>query len=569
MTIKSPHREFKTVFDMSTNFDKSSNPNRPPRPPRPSTSESNDKRNKSPQKMSTSHGRFDTTNRSSYGSVKPRSTPFSVKTSGRSSPFSFMSSPFSTNSSLSVNSPFSKNRSMKSTSIKEQAKRLEKAKKELQASERKLEKARNSWENVNSSIVISTNTRPPRQPSARKNRTTTASVMRNQLSSRINTNTKHFGDNNDKSKALKEEKIDRKLKTLHEKMKILEMERALARVDEDTRAPPSPHKKEASLDKLVGNLPGTKYGYIPNDELPSVRTSKYYSEIQDQQHLDETISTLSMNDDSGASTESSDEIDFIDDFKDSLSCAVPVEEYIFPASTDLDDHSYSSIGTDPRTKAGTEVKHRPKTAVVKPMLEHNSLYSGCLSALSCFLCGASGVVVADTDDTSVESEETSIADSSQHVVPIEAIKINNQIAMKTAKFKAQMRSHKLAKTTKSTRKQQQAQQKVTRRPSMMPITSLKSNVSLESCSDSGRYATNEELRTTNEELRTIIGVKSKTRPSRMQLCVQPNVAAWRLTEAQNAHNEAKKRERIRKELEKLQAKQIKLEMQTDGILYSV
>ena len=113
------------------------------------------------------------------------------------------------------------------SSIKEQAKRLEKAKKELQASERKLEKARNSWENVNSSIAISTNTRPPRQPSARKNRTTTASVMSNQLSSRINTNTKHFGDNNDKSKALKEEKIDRKLKTLHEKLKILEMERAL------------------------------------------------------------------------------------------------------------------------------------------------------------------------------------------------------------------------------------------------------------------------------------------------------------------------------------------------------
>ena len=93
------------------------------------------------------------------------------------------------------------------------------------------------------------------------NRTTTASVMSNQLSSRINTNTKHFGVNNDKSKALKEEKIDRKLKTLHEKLKILEMERALARVDEDTRAPPSPHKKEASLDRLVGNLPGTKYGY--------------------------------------------------------------------------------------------------------------------------------------------------------------------------------------------------------------------------------------------------------------------------------------------------------------------
>jgi len=295
--------------------------------------------------------------------------------------------------------------------------------------------------------------------------------------------------------------------------------------------------------------------------LPSVGTSKYYSEVQDQQHLDETISTLSMNDDSGASTESSDELDFIDDFKDSLSCAVPVEEYIFPASTDLDDHSYNSIGTDPRTKAGTEVKHRPKTAVVKPMLEHNSLYSGCLSALSCFQCGASGVVVADTDDTSVESEETSIADSSQHVVPIEAIKINNQIATKSAKVKAQMRSHKLAKTTKSTRKQQQAQQKVTRRPFMMPITSLKSNVSLESCSDSGRYAT-------NEELRTIIGVKSKTRPSRMQLCVLPNVAAWRLTEARNAHNEAKKRERIRKELEKLQAKQIKLEMQTNDILYS-
>jgi hypothetical protein len=134
--------------------------------------------------------------------------------------------------------------------------------------------------------------------------------------------------------------------------------------------------------------------------------------------------------------------------------------------------------------------------------------------------------------------------------------------MKTAKFKALMRSRKLAKTTKSTRKQQQVQQKVTRRPSMMPITSLKGNVSLESCSDSGRYAT-------NEELRTIIGVKSKTRPNRMQLCVQPNVAAWRLTEAQNAHNEAKKRERIRKKLEKLQAKQIKLEMQTNGILYSV
>ena len=55
----------------------------------------------------------------------------------------------------------------------------------------------------------------------------------------------------------------------------------------------------------------------------------------------------------------------------------------------------------------------PKTAVVKPMLEHNSLHSGCLSALSCFQCGASGVVVADTDDTSVESEESSIADSSQ------------------------------------------------------------------------------------------------------------------------------------------------------------
>jgi len=513
--------------------------------------------------MSTSHGRVATTDRNYYGSVKPRSTPFSVKTSGRSSPFSFMSSPFSTNSSLSVNSPFSKNRSMKSikSSIKEQAKLLEKAKRELQASERKLEKARNSLENVNSSIVISTNTRPPRQPSARKNRTTTASVMSNQPSSRINTKSKRSGVNNDKSKALKEEKIDKKLKMLHEKMKILEMERALARVDEDTRAPPSPHKKEASIDRLVGNLPGTKYGYIPYDELPSVGTSKYYSEVQDQQHLDETISTLSMNDDSGASTESSDELDFIDDFKDSLSCAVPVEEYIFPASTDLDDHSYNSIGTDPRTKAGTEVKHRPKTAVVKPMLEHNSLYSGCLSVLSCFQCGASGVVVADTDDTSVESEETSIADSSQHVVPIEAIKINNQIATKSAKVKAQMRSHKLAKTTKSTRKQQQAQQKVTRRPFMMPITSLKSNVSLESCSDSGRYAT-------NEELRTIIGVKSKTRPSRMQLCVLPNVAAWRLTEARNAHNEAKKRERIRKELEKLQAKQIKLEMQTNDILYS-
>ena len=239
--------------------------------------------------------------------------------------------------------------------------------------------------------------------------------MSNQPSSRINTKSKRSGVNNDKSKALKEEKIDKKLKMLHEKMKILEMERALARVDEDTRAPPSPHKKEASLDRLVGNLPGTKYVYIPNDELPSVGTFKYYSEIQDQQHLDETISTLSMNDDSGASTESSDELDFIDDFKDSLSCAVPVEEYIFPASTDLDDHSYNSIGTDPRTKtkAGTEAKHLPKTAVVKPMLEHNSLHSGCLSALSCFQCGASGVVVADTDDTSVESEESSIADSSQ------------------------------------------------------------------------------------------------------------------------------------------------------------
>jgi hypothetical protein len=125
-----------------------------------------------------------------------------------------------------------------------------------------------------------------------------------------------------------------------------------------------------------------------------------------------------------------------------------------------------------------------------------------------------------------------------------------------------MRSRKPTKTTKSARKQLQAQQKVTRRPFLMPITSLKSNDSLENCSDSGRYAT-------NEELRTIIGVTSKTHPSRMQLRVQRNVAARRLKEAQNAHNEAMERERIRKELEKLQAKQIKLEMQTnDVLLYS-
>lgn len=441
------------------------------------------------------------------------------------------------------------NRSMKSSksvkNIKEQEKRLEKAKKELQASERKLEKAQDSWKNVNSSqsdspIIISTNTRPPRQPLARKkiqyadagHLTTTASVFSNRLSCRsTTTKSKLFGVNNNKSKALKEEKIDRKLKTLREKMKILEMERALARVDEDTernhtRAPASQPKTQASLDRVVGNLPGTMYGYIPNDELPSVGTSKYYSEIQDlsydQQHLDKTISTLSMNDDSEASTESANDFDFIDDFKDNLSCAA--EEYIFPASTDLDDHSYNSIGTDPRTKAGTEVKHHPKTAVVKPTLNHNSLYSCWLSTLSCLLCGASGVAVAHTDDTSVESEESSIADSSQHVVPIKDIKINQK-----------------------------------RRPFMMSITSLKSNDSLESCSDSGRYAT-------NEELRTIVGVTSKTRPSRMQLRLQPNVAARRLKEAQNAHNEAKKQERIRKELRKLQAKQIKLEMQTNDVL---
>jgi hypothetical protein len=362
--------------------------------------------------------------------------------------------------------------------------------------------------------------------------------------------------------------IDRKLKTLHEKMKILEMEKALARVDEDTernytRAPASQPMTENSLDRVVGNLPGTNYGYISNDELPSVG---YYCKTQDlipseELHLDETISTLSMNDYSGESTESDDDFNFIDEFKDSLSCAVPAEEYIFPASADMDDHSYNSIGTDPRTKAGTEVKYHPETAVVKPALEHNSFYSGWINTLSCFLCGASGVVVADTDDTSVESEESSIADS-QHVVPIKAIKINNQIAIKAAKVKALMRSRKPTKTTKSARKQLQAQQKGTRRPFLMPITSLKSNNSLKNCSDSGRYAT-------NEELRTIIGVTSKTHPSRMQLRVQPNVAARRLKEAQNAHSEAMERERIRKELEKLQAKQIKLEMQTnDVLLYS-
>jgi hypothetical protein len=457
--------------------------------------------------------------------------------------------------------------------IKEQAKRLEKAKKELQASERKLEKARNGWENVNSSqsaspIIISTNTRPPRQPSARKkighhSATTTASVLSNQFSGRITTKSKRFGVNNDKSKALKEEMIDRKLKTLHEKMKILEMEKALARVDEDTernytRAPASQPMTEAYLDRVVGNLPGTNYGYISNDELPSMGYCKTQDLIpSDELHLDETISTLSMNDDSGVSTESDDDFNFIDEFKDSLSCAVPAEEYIFPASADMDDHSHNSIGTDPRTKAGTEVKHNPKTQVIT--LENNSFYSGWLNALSCFLCGASGVVVADTDDTSVESEESSIADSSHHVLPIKAIRINNQIEIKAAKVKALMRSRKPAKTTKSARKQLQAQQKVTRRPFLMPITSLKSNDSLETCSDSGRYAT-------NEELRTIIGVTSKTRPSRMQLRVQPNVTARRLKEAQNAHKEAMKRERIRKELEKLQAKQIKLEMQTNDVL---
>jgi hypothetical protein len=318
---------------------------------------------------------------------------------------------------------------------------------ELQASERKLEKARDIWMNMASSkisisqsappiavstkmtstsqisisqsappIVVSTSTRPSRHPSARK-KIQYAEIGNHTKSNRLSLH-------NTKSKALKEEKIDRKIKMLLEKISKLERERALAR-------------SVNALDRIVGNLPSTKYGYTSNDAMPSVGELQYY-EAQDMSsseqlhYLDETISTLSMNDDSRASTESADDFNFIDDFTDSLRCADPAEEYIIPVSTDLEDHSYR----------GT------------PTLGRNSLYASWINALYCFLCSSSDKADVVTD-TSVESEDTSeefsTADSIKRV-PIKAVTIKNQIAaIKAAEIK--VTSHKLGMTPENARKQ--------------------------------------------------------------------------------------------------------------------
>ena len=227
------------------------------------------------------------------------------------------------------------------SNIEEQVKRLENAKEELQASERKLEEAQGIRKNMSSSKISisqsappigdSTNTRPSRHPSAS---TSKISISQSAPPIVVSTSTRpsrpsrhpsarkkiqyaevgnHTKSNrlslhNNKSKALKEEKIDRKMKMLLEKISKLEMERALAR-------------SVNALDRIVGTLPSTKYAYISNDAVPSVGKLQYceaqdLSSSEQLHYLVGSVSSLSMNV-SGVSTESSDD-HFIEDFKQSL-----------------------------------------------------------------------------------------------------------------------------------------------------------------------------------------------------------------------------------------------------------